>query len=385
MSKNIIKAGIFTLSIVFLSACSSSMSFFDRSGNQSGSSQASSTAMAPIPTNNSLPPATDGTGLPQRIAVILPLEGPLSSQGKTVRDGFLTAYYNSLVKTHVTQNISFYDSNQYKDMPSLYQKAVAEGANFVVGPLTKDNVQQIQRQGSFSVPVLALNYTDGSLPSNFYEFGLSPSDETQQVADKARQDGHSRAVLITTQGEWGQRVSKSLTDRWRANGGSIEDVLFVAPNMDLSQAVATLMHSTVNTSKTRRAGDNDRAVLGQQHRHDIDVVFLLAPGKVAKQIVPLIRFYYVGTLPVYSTSVVAEGSSPQDIDLNGVMYCNIPAAASGSTSLSAVGQDAYLLSSNLSRMLSMPGLPINGATGALTLTPDHKIYRRLSWTTINAG
>lgn len=331
---------------------------------------------------------------PHHIGIMLPLEGPLGKQGKTVRDGFLSAYNASLAKTHMTQTLSFYDTSQSYDVTSLYQKAIADGVDFIIGPLTKDHVQALRKQGDFSIPILALNYSDNtsnSLPTNFYEFGLSSQDETVQLADKARADGYSRAIIITTQNESGLRLSKSLAARWVSNGGKIQETLYVTPEMKMAMTIATLLHVTPSV------GDNSKPASHDEHknkhldldpRHDIDVVFLLTPPQESREIVPLIKYYYVNHLPIYGTSIVYSGvTTPRDADLDGVIFCDTPATLNGSNTsrLFAIGVDAYSLSNDLSRLTTLPNFPIYGSTGALTLDANHQIYRRLPWVTMHDG
>lgn len=323
--------------------------------------------------------------LPQHIAIMLPLAGPLGSQGKTVRDGILRAYYINLAKTHITQSISFYDTSQNKDTTSLYQKAVAEGADFVIGPLTKDDVQTLMRQNHFPVTTLALNYTDdtsGELPGNFYQFGLSPHDETQQIADKAKEAGLSHAIIIATQDDRGRRIAKSLTSRWQADGGKIQDSLYISPAMNLSETIASLLHVNV-------ASDKRKPPTAKDHRQDVDVIFLITPPQTARATVPLIKYYYAASIPIYATSTIYSGTAApeKDSDLDDVVFCDTPWTVKGNhpNRLYAVGLDAYKLSTELDRLKSLPGFPLYGATGALTLNSDHKITRRLPWTTMHDG
>lgn len=342
---------------------------------------ANHSANALFPDNSTLT-RLQNTPPPARIALLLPLQGNLSGSGQAVRDGFLSAYYASPVQHQ--QTITFLDTNQNPNMPALYQQAVAQGAESVVGPLTKENVQQLASQGKFPVPTLALNYTDlwfGSLPSNFYEFGLSPLDEAKQLAEKSWQTGHKHALLIAPQDAWGQRVVKSLTANWQSLGGTVVDIFYFNNQTDLDKGIANLLHA--NPTEQRR-------------RQDFDIIFLLAPPQTARQIVPLLKYYYAGNVPIYATSVVYSGSpSAQDTDLNGVTFADMPwTLQSGSTTkgntqysnrLYALGRDAYMLNNQYSRLSTLPNFPIYGATGALTLTSQQKIYRRLAWVQMRNG
>ncbi len=330
------------------------------------------------------------TSAPKRIALLLPLQGTLGASGQAVRDGFMAAYYESPNRSQ--QTLSFYDTSQNPNVAALYQQAIAEGADSIVGPLTKENVQELLRQGSFAAPTLALNYTDQwSLPTNFYEFGLSPQDEGQQVADRAAQAGLSRALLIAPADEWGQRVSKIVTAHWQAKGGKISDTLFFNSQTNFTDAIAGLLRVNPQQDSKQMKKENNKTILERQRRQDFDVIFLLAQPQAARQIVPLLRYYYADNIPIYATSSVYSGSpSRQDTDLNGVIFCDTPwtlSAAGGANKnrLYAVGRDAYTVSNQLIRFSKLPNFPIYGATGALTMTPQQQIYRRLAWTKMQDG
>jgi outer membrane PBP1 activator LpoA protein len=247
------------------------------------------------------------------------------------------------------------------------------------------------------VPTLALNYTEvwfGSLPTNFYEFGLSPLDEAKQLAEKAWQAGHKRAIIIAPQDEWGQRVTKTLVANWNALGGSVTETFYFTDKMDLNQSIAHLLHANMSNDRNKAKMASE-----QQRRQDFDTIFLLASPQSARQIVPLLKYYYADKTPIFSTSVIYSGSpEPQrDSDLNGVTFSDTPwtlqmANSAGSSDgdsrfnrLYAVGRDAYLLSNQMARFSKLPNFPIYGATGALTLTPQQQIYRRLAWVQMHNG
>lgn len=331
---------------------------------------------------------------PERIAVLLPLEGAYSDLGNAVRNGLLNAYFAELAKTAHPQIITFYDTNKNPNINALYQEAISKGADIVIGPLLKDKVQALTSQGHFTVPTIALNYTDlwfGSLPNNFYQFGLSPLDEAKQIADKAWQTGRSRAIIIAPQDDWGKNVAKSLSSRWQTDGGAITETFYFAPKTDFNEAIPQLLHIDVKADrdKTRNADENNKANLESQRRQDFDVVFLLASPESARSIVPLLRYYYVTDIPIYATSTTYAGTpNPQkDTDLDGVLFCDSPAVLQGSgiARLFAVGQDAYLISRELPRFIALPNFPAYSATGALTLTPQHQFYRRLAWAQFHNG
>lgn len=335
---------------------------------------------------------------PQRIALLLPQSGVYESAGQAVREGFLHAYYANLPNIG-KQNVRFYDTTQSPNLISLYQQAVVDGADFIIGPLTKAEVQQLSGSISFNTPTLALNYTDVrySLPTNFYEYGLLPEDEVGQIAERARQADHLQAIVIAPQTGWGQRMVSTFSTHWKSIGGNIQDTLLYSSRTNFNQDIARLLKIDPNTDKQLMREDNNKTVLEQQRRHDFDVIFLFSPPQDARIIVSLLRYYYTNDIPIYATSAVYSGkpNPTKDVDLNGVIICDIPwhkqmAQEAGKSNIQtnrlyAVGQDAYLLSQTLQRLTYLPNFPIYGTTGALTLSSDHQIHRRLPCMSIKNG
>lgn len=332
----------------------------------------------------------------KHIALLLPLEGQLGTQGQAVRDGFLSAYYDSFAKSNQQQTLTFIDTSRNPNISALYQKALSGGADMIIGPLTKENVGQLSSLNSYPVPTLALNYTDkklNSLPANFYQFGLSQKDEAEQVAIKASQAGRSNAIIIAPANQRNQHIAKSLIEQWQSQGGKVIDTYYYSSRANFSQDIATLMHVNPKEDREQMEDDNDKKILEQQRRQDFDVIFLLAQPTQGRIIVPLLKYYYANNIPIYSTSVIYSGSpSPQkDADLDGVIFCDIPWVLSNKSTkpqlsrLYAVGRDAQLLTNELQRLAQLPNFPIYAATGALTLNSKQQIYRRVPWTQMHAG
>lgn len=334
------------------------------------------------------------------IAVLLPLQGPSQHLGAAVRDGFLSAYYQHLAKTHIQQTISFIDTSMgNNDISALYQQALNKGANFVIGPLLKNEVEKLLSSGSFSVPTLSLNFTEHSFPKNYYQFGLSPTDEAEQMADKAFANGQRKALLIAPNNPWGANVIRAFTARWTQLGGVISDSLLFDSSTNFTLAIPKLLHIDPNADLVKNKKDNDKNVLQKQRRKDFDAVFMIAAPANARQIVPLLRYYYVNNLPIYATSIVYSGiaNPTKDSDLNGVQFCDLPWILKLSSSqpsgqfdsrfnrLYGVGRDAYLISSEFNRLVLLPNFPIYGSTGALSLNSQQTFQRRLPWTEFRAG
>lgn len=336
---------------------------------------------------------------PRQIALLLPQKGEHRQSAQNVREGFLNAYYVNQSKGRA-QHVKFYDTTAASDISALYQAAIAEGADFVIGPLAKENVQQLKQSkqpnaASLETPTIALNYSDHhDYPNNFYEFGLLPEDEALQIADRARLNGRSKAIVIAPQSTWGRRVASAFASHWEKSGGTIEDRWYFANRATFDDDIARLLNVNPSTDKRLMKEDNNKEILEMQRRQDFDVIFLFSNPEDARSIVPLLRYYYTGDIPIYTTSSAYSGksNSEQATYLNGVIVCDIPwkeigtsAQASQSSRLYALGQDAYLLSQSLQRLVNFPYFPIYGKTGALILSSEHQIHRRLPCMAIHNG
>lgn len=329
----------------------------------------------------------------KHVALLLPLQGQLASQGEAVRDGYLGAYYDTLINNTREQTISFFDTGQNKNLNTVYQEAINQGADIIIGPLSKEQVQELSLKGTYPVLTLALNYIDENITDpHLYQFGLSQKDEAEQLADKAIQAGHSRAIIIAAEDSWSQNIVKTITAQWETKGGKIIDHYFYSKKPNFSQDIAHLMGVNPIEDSKQMDDDNTKDILAKQRRQDFDALFLIALPQQGRIIVPLLKYYYADDIPIYSTSIIYSGvPSPQkDKDLNGVIFCDIPwlltnPSASQYNRLYAVGRDAQLLSNELERLTLLPHFPLQAATGTLSLNAKQQIYRQVSWTKMHAG
>jgi uncharacterized protein len=357
--------------------------------------------------------ASDLPSAPQRVALLLPLTGKHGGPANAIRDGFLAGYYQGKNKPTLQPEIKVYDTTS-RDPAQVYQQAVMDGADFVVGPLAKEDVLSISKlsESQLRVPVLALNHNDqiGLVSSKFYQFSLSPENEAEAVADKAFADGHRRAGIVIPNNAWGRRIAQSFKSYWQRKGGQVQRIIEVDPTRDQSAPIRTLLN--IDESKERANAANKtigvKAEFQPYRDHDIDFIVLAAPPEQARQLRPLFEFYYAGDLPVYATSSIYSGSPnpTKDRDMNGIIFCdmpwildqqhpsqsarnqiqsNLPDSGGQYHRLYAMGVDAFVLTSQLSRLAQYPNMGLPAATGTLYLGPKHQIERRLQWAKIKNG
>ena len=113
-----------------------------------------------------------------------------------------------------------------------------------------------------------------------------------------------------------------------------------------------------------------------------------------------LRFNYASALPMYATSDVFDPAGPGNVDLDGVIFPDMPwmldplgasaaratrpsarsrVAAAQLTRLYAFGYDAYRLVSELPRHAQRQPGPLPGVSGRLAVDAQGRVRRELDW------
>jgi hypothetical protein len=140
------------------------------------------------------------------IALLLPITGRAGAAATQVRDGFMTAYYQSAPAAR--PRVRVYDTGEGGGIADAVNRAGQEGAEFIVGPLTREEVAAAADLAVPHAPVLALNFlpNERPAPTNFFQYALSPEDEARLAARRILEDGHRHGVAMVPSGDWGTRV-----------------------------------------------------------------------------------------------------------------------------------------------------------------------------------
>jgi len=345
---------------------------------------------------------------PNQVAMLLPLTGAQRHAATAIRDGFLAAHF---VATDMPErpDIHIYDVTKL-GVAQAYRQAVDDGATFVVGPLLKEAVQELAVLG-VSTPTLTLNFLPaGTLtPAGFYQFSLSPEDESRQVAQRATTLGQSRALALAPNNAWGRRVLTSFIEEFEARGGQLLDYRFYDPgNPDFSFGIQQLLLIDESRAREERLSANLGIPLEYEprRRSDIDLIFLAATEQAGKLIRPQLRFHYAGAVPTYSTSTIYQEGTRNNSDLNGIMFPDLPwiiepdgqsiavretlaehwpGQARRRSRLHALGFDAYRLIPTLNSDAQWRTNDLPGMTGTLYIDEQGRILRRLAWARIQKG
>ena len=338
---------------------------------------------------------------PERIAVLLPLSGQFSQHAQAVQYGILAA-----ASEQNNAELIFIDSQQGTE--AVQQQVSMAQADFVIGPLLKDQVESIARSDNWPWPTLFLNSKDAATmpqPERFY-FALSMEDEASQMALLFQQRNYRNPVVISAANSISQRMQQRFISKWRELGHDIPQHYQFNAKADLESLISKLLE-TDRSRERLKAIDSliSGKVEAEAHsRLDIDAIYFIADPVQTRLFKPFVDVSISPTapkLPVYasSRSHSTRVDSTDVRDLNGLTFTEMPWLLGEQTSLKlrqqylhifgepdetlqrlfAMGYDAYRLPGSLRQQQQLPATTFSGLTGQLTLAADGSLVRQLSW------
>ncbi len=333
---------------------------------------------------------------PHRIALLLPLTGKRAQAGQAVRDGFMTLHYQHLSDSDAANlQIDLVDSSATPDILAAYNSAVAQGAQLVIGPLEREQVQVLANQPMLAVPTLALNNPTNKIiaPAALYQFSLNPEEEAAQVADTASASHLRRALVIAPQGDRGERLQQAFTKRWQQVGGEIVGQVRYSPaSGNYSVQLADALGIDLASGKLRAGKTLPEMVFFVGSSSDAAAMM----ETLARNLQPL-ALKGTEQIPVYATSQVFDGQR-MDARTDGLRLCLAPWQAgagplrtastpppTSADMLFAMGADAQMLYSKLPMMRANPSLHVPGNTGYLSMDDERRVVRTLVWGVLKDG
>jgi outer membrane PBP1 activator LpoA protein len=337
---------------------------------------------ASVPSLDVLPPAErDGYRPPLRLAALLPLSGPMAAAGQSVRDGLLAGYY---AENRRRPQIRFHDTAGPDGVRRALLQAREDGAQTLVGPLTRDEVNTLFGLPELDLPVVALNRGSVPPPPGSAAFALSPEDEGAAAADRLVDRGLRNVMVVTQSDDSAQRALGAFRERYKALGGQV------------------LTEVTVSESNPDYLPALQSALAGARP----DAIFLSLKAAQARLLSSQVDAAGLIGVPRVATSLILSGANLRmDTELDGIEYPELPwllglrggmpdpdtlgqtlpSAQGGGARLFAFGMDAWLLSGYLDHLSSNPGAQLRGATGELELDGFGGIQRRPAWAVFSGG
>lgn len=328
------------------------------------------------PEGRAAPVAGDVDNAPH-IALLLPTESDsFARAADAVRAGFLEAWKKQPKRSLPVRLYAVSDDAQ--QVLAAYRKALAAGAQLVVGPLTRNGVTALAASPALiTVPTLALNVPEraGKPAAKLYMLSLQIDAEARQVAQLALSEGRRKAFTVSEPTALARRMREAFVEEFSRGGGHhIADYAYT--------------NDPVALERMKQA-----AGLGVA-----DMVFLAVDsGKVRASRAPMSQITAYGTSQLNPGSAARAGAGElADVrfvdmpwmvqpDHPAVMIYGRPAARESDDleRLYALGIDAFRVAEDL--LAGKQDIDLDGVTGRLRLGPNGQFRRGLLITLIDGG
>ncbi len=384
----------------------------------------------------------------RRVGLFIPLNGALAAAGKTVRDGFISAYLQD--SATVKPEVHIYDTAA-EPMAALLQASRSAGIEFIVGPLSKAALDSLIGLNP-RIPVLALNYPrtpmDGYPQAPMHDYpqapmrgypqapmrdypqapmrdypqapmrgdscaggaearlkagggfaalGLAIEDEAALIAERLQADGRERVMVIRNDRSWAIRGTSRLASSWphhleqhtfgniRTMTESVGEALQVAASQARHDQLAQALGTSLEFLP--------------RARQDIDGIVAFVDHLQARALAPALKFHFAEELPVYASSQSVRGARRLG-DLEGFQVAELPFRLHPGPLHQAFSEVFDPQDANLTALFALgidayrlfdhwsllsAGDPLRGATGTLRLGDDGCIRRTLGWAVVQGG
>ncbi|MGO3343908.1 MAG: penicillin-binding protein activator [Marinomonas sp.] len=340
---------------------------------------------------------------PKKIVLLLPISGKLERASQAIVNGFFSAYY------HQEKNraeIAIVDTNRYDDISEALSAANALNPDVIIGPLKKNSVARIS-QMDLAHPVIALNQlTNNTKTDNLFHFSLSSEDDIHEVISFAKQAGAKKTAILSTQDTWALRQSDEFLQAAQDENITIAaNLSYKKTSRDRQNAVQKLL--LVDESKQRIAliqrwtGEKVESIA--RSRKDLDYVYFVGKLSDAKQVRPLLDYYFAKNIPMLASSTLNDTPPERSINFNDIeriLFTEIPAIAQKDNALQALstdrdsnilhrlhalGADAYLLANRYPLFAQLKSTHLSANTGIITMDKEGIFHKRPQIMTYRKG
>ncbi len=281
----------------------------------------------PTPTTPQLP--TDVAR--HRIALLVPLTGPNAGVGEAIANAA-----NMAVLDTGGKNIRVTTYDTATGAAAAAQKAVSEGNKLILGPLLAEDVRAVAPIGrAAKVPLVSFSNDVSVAGNGTYLMGFTPTQSIDRIVGFARDKGLVTFAGLTPTGLYGQRASSALIKAVEQSGGRLVAMQsFDRTPGSMSAAVAKLSASSA-----------------------YDAILIADSGRVAMQIVPMLRRNSGARAQILGTELWnTERSLAQSQTMQGAWFASVSDSyynklavkyrtrfAKGPYRLASLGYDSVLL------------------------------------------
>ena len=241
---------------------------------------------------------------PQKIAVLVPLSGRYKRIGQALQNGILS----NLMAHNTEQELLSFDTQEL-GASHAYQMAIDAGAEFIIGPLLKSEVNEVSTIES-NVPTLYLNklLDSESNPAQFF-FSLDKESEAIQGSEFLFRQGKKQPIIVAPNNAQGHKIAKKFSESWQLlNAENTEfygvEAFFFKNDKELKETIEKLLETKNSQARINymRLLVGHKMISETRSRRDIDAIYLVANTKQTGMLVPSVRVSissFAEQIPVY--------------------------------------------------------------------------------------
>ena len=233
-----------------------------------------------------------------RIALLVPLTGSNAGVGESIANAANLAVLDTGGKN---VRVTTYDTAS--GAAAAAQKAIADGNRLILGPLLAEDVKAVAPIGRAArVPLISFSNDTTVAGNGAWIMGFVPTQSIDRVVGYARSKGVVHFAGLVPNGLYGQRASKAMIAAVEASGGKLVGM----------------------QSFERSPGAIAAAVMKLSQSSAYDAVLIADSGRIALQIVPLVRKHGGATAHILGTELWnTEGALAQNATMQGAWFASV--------------------------------------------------------------
>ena len=184
-------------------------------------------------------PAEVGPDAPRhQVAIIIPLTGENAGVGNSVANAASLALLDSGDRSI---RLMTYDSAA--GAAAATERALAEGAELILGPLLADDVRAVTPVARrANVPVVAFSNDSSVAGAGTYIMGATPGQAIDRVVRYSRGKGAVRFGALVPTGLYGQRAAQAMLGSVRSSGGRMTGLETFNRSTSAARSAAVLLN-----------------------------------------------------------------------------------------------------------------------------------------------
>lgn len=318
----------------------------------------------------------------RKVVVLLPDRASLAEVNRDIEKGIKAAHQQHPHNPHL-QLVFLHDALSGE---ALLQKAKSYAPDWIIGPLTKTDIQSLQSLATSQH--IFLNRLDSATTA--LQIGLPAEDEIEQLLAQFKPN-QGQLIVIASNDASEQRLVNYLTQSAHNKQLSVSSVTVEKQNADIRTWLINeggIQSSEARIKRMTQLLRGDFSDTSPQARQDVQAIVFLGNAKQLRSIMPSLEYYRVGW-PVYATSRLLPSKNSEvfyEPELNGVTVLAPPYllnTQSPNTPFEALGWDSY-------QLLADPQAQVaNTQTGKFfssqQLNSQTQLKRQLKWVRIKEG